>query len=76
MIERGFPLHVVQLLAVWYQTQELQIRWGSSLSDSFNVTNGIRQGGILSPYLFNLVMDGLSVKLNESKVGCLIGVFY
>ena len=33
------------------------------MSDSFSVTNGVRQGGILSPYLFCVYMDDLSKKL-------------
>ena len=73
MIDRGIPIHVVQLIAYWYQTQELQVRWGNSLSDKFKVTNGIRQGGILSPYLFNLILDNLSKELNLAKVGCHAG---
>ena len=46
------------------------IRWGNDLSEFFGVSNGVRQGGILSPYLFNVYMDNLSSRLNICKVGC------
>ena len=37
------------------------------------VSNGVRQGGILSPLFFNLYMDRLSVTLSKTKVGCALG---
>ena len=50
------------------------IRWGNKLSEPFRVSNGIKQGGLLSPYLFNLYVDSLSEQLNRTGVGCLAGV--
>ena len=38
-----------------------------------NVTNGVRQGGILSPKLFNIYIDGLSNILNNSLIGGSLG---
>ncbi len=36
----------------------------------FKVTNGVRQGGILSPYLFNVYVDEMSEELKKCNVGC------
>ena len=41
-----------------------------SLSNSFSVSNGVRQGGVLSPILFSLYLDGLLQKLADSGAGC------
>ena len=48
-------------------------KWGVCISDSFKVTNGVRQGEILSSQLFNIYIDGLSDILNKSSVGGSIG---
>ena len=40
------------------------------------MSNGIHQGGILSPMLFNVHIDDLSTGLTEFKIGCKFnGVF-
>ena len=57
------------ILCYWYQKQEMTVRWGACISDSFNVTNSVRLGGILSPQLFNIYIDGLSDILNTSSIG-------
>ena len=45
-------------------------KWNNSLSDSFSCQNGVKQGGVLSPYLFNFYFDNLSQKLNNLNIGC------
>ena len=54
----------------------MRVRWGSTLSNGFNVSNGVRQGGILSPYLFSLYIDGLLEELADSGVGCFWGSLF
>ena len=46
---------------------------GSSRVELFNVSNGVRQGGLISPRLFNIYIDALNVRLIDSGVGCNIG---
>lgn len=70
---RGTPEYIVRLLAFWYSNQTICVRWGTCISDPFNVSNGVRQGGLLSPKLFNLYMDELSVKLNMKHTGLSYG---
>ena len=45
------------------------VKWGNCDSSSFTVTNGVRQGGVLSPKRFIVYMDGLSEQLNNSNIG-------
>ena len=52
---------------------ETCIKWGKSTSCYFAVSNGVRQGGILSPRLFNIYVDDLSNVLLKCNYGCFIG---
>ena len=45
-------------------------KWGTSFSDRFCVPSGVRQGGVLSPLIFNVYMDDLVGDLRSSGVGC------
>ena len=70
---RGVPSYILRILKYWYASQTFFVRWGNTVSESFTVSNGVRQGGILSPYLFNIYMDNLSDNLNKVKIGCYSG---
>ena len=73
LIDRGTPLIFVRIIMKWYTTQKACVRCGSALSDSFLITNGVRQGGILSPLFFNVYMDCLSESLCNTQTGCNVG---
>ena len=52
------------------------VRWGATTSTQFTVSNGVKQGGIISPILFNVYMDDLSIALNSSGIGGYLGAAF
>ena len=70
LLDRGMPVCVVHLLRNWYVDQKLSVRWNSKSSYSFNVSNGVRQGGVVSPILFTIYIDKLLLELRQQGVGC------
>ena len=63
LVRRRVPGYIVRLLAYWYSHQTMCVKWGNTMSGSFSVSNGVRQGGILSPYLFKGVFTGKVAKI-------------
>ena len=72
LIKLNMPLIVVRLLAFWYMNQRLSVQWHDEISEPFRTSNGVKQGGILSPLFFNIYMDDLSKNLNNAGVGCYV----
>ncbi len=44
------------------------------MSGQFVVVNGVKQGWVLSPLLFAVYIDGLLIRLEETGVGCHMGI--
>jgi len=63
----------VKILIYWYSHLESTILWNSVLGESFKVLSGVRQGGILSPYLFALYINDLIDDVKKSSYGIHIG---
>ena len=72
LLDRGMCPLTLRLLMNMYTEQKLQVKWDNHISQKFNVTNGVRQGGILSPLLFSVFVDELLEKLKEKGIGCYI----
>ena len=76
-LDRKLPALVVRALIFIYEKQYACVRWGNVHSSSFSITNGTRQGSVLSPAAFGLYFDDLLTALRQLGFGCHIaGKFY
>jgi len=76
LLARNLPPVFVHLLLNMYTSHVTQIMWNGFFSDRFSVCNGVKQGGILSPVLFCVYIDGLLQHLASSKNVCNFGMIY
>ena len=64
---------VARFLVYLYTEQQCCTQWAGIFSKSFPISNGVKQGGVLSPLLFNVYIDVLLKMLQNSGVGCHVG---
>ena len=69
--EMGIPDHLTCLLRNLYAGQEATVRTGHGTTDWFQIGNGVCQGCILSPCLFNLYAKYIlrNAGLEEAQAG-------
>ena len=54
LLKRQIPCAILRFLFAWYRDQLLSVRWNSSLSSSFGVSNGVRHKGVFFPQFCSL----------------------
>ena len=62
------PIYLRPLMKI-YEEQKMRIRWNTTVTDYFTISNGVKQGGVLSPILFSLYLDQLISRLRHSGMG-------
>ena len=69
--EMGIPDHLTCLLRNMYAGQEATVRTGHGTTDWFQIGEGVRQGCILSPCLFNFYAEYImrNAGLEETQAG-------
>ena len=61
---------MVRVLIFVYEEQKGCVSWDSVRSSTFSITNGTRQGSVLSPCLFSVYLDDLLKQLRQMGLGC------
>jgi len=80
-IKKGLPMMFTNVICNWYNKLFIDVRWNGQNSSSIPITSGVRQGGVLSPFLLNIYVDCLmsglvgheiGMKSNCSKCKCIV----
>ena len=76
LLDAQVPPIIIRLLIHMYRNQTANVRWNGIYSKEFLIRNGVRQGAVISPILFNFYMDNLFQLLKVSGSGCVVNNYY
>jgi hypothetical protein len=68
LIEFGIPLKVVRLIKMCLNETYSKVRTGKHFSDNFPIQNGLKQGDVLPPMLYNFALEYVIRKVQENQV--------
>jgi hypothetical protein len=70
LYELGVPRDIVMLFVYWFKRLCAVVVWNNVVSSVFLVKSGVRQGGVCSCWFFNMYINELIIKLENSGFGC------
>ena len=73
MRRKCIPEVLVRAVMCLYEGAKTRVRVGSEMSEEFGVMVGVHQGFVLSPFLFNIVVD---VVTEGAREGLLMEMLY
>ena len=59
LLQRNINVYGIRLIVDSYVRQVSRVSWGNHLFQYFELSNGVKQCGVLSPILFNIYIDKL-----------------
>ena len=63
----GIPEKIIWMIRLAYEPSTCQVIHGNTLTEPFTVLSGVRQGCLLSPFLFLLVMDWIMKETTKDQ---------
>ena len=72
-MNRSIPVQALSVLEHWFSLCLSCVKWDSVMSYFYVLKTGVRQGGVLSPFLFSIFIDDLVKLVDKANIGCKIG---
>ena len=70
LMGHNVPLCFLKIMIYLYLNMKSRCQWRGNFSSYFDVLTGTKQGGVISPRIFNFYMDDLIALLRKRGVGC------
>ena len=71
---RNVPTYLISIIKNIFSGSSVSVLYEGEYSESWNLVRGVRQGGIISAYLFNLYIDDILTSISKTQVGCKLGL--
>ena len=65
---------MISIIKNIFSGSSVSVLYEDEYSESWNLVRGVRQGGIISAYLFNLYIDDILTSISKTQVGCKLGL--
>jgi len=76
LLDKNICPRTIKLLYYMYTNQSCYVTWSNERSRTFSVSNGVKQGAVISPLLFSIYIDNLFLELQSCGLGCHVGLTY
>jgi len=70
LCKTGLPCSIVRIIDYMLRNTYVNVCYGDAIGEEWKVRSGVRQGGILSPLLFNFYINECIAEVSLQKVGC------
>ena len=72
----GITGQALNFIRQWYDHSTCSVLWNGKPSRTISISQGVKQGGVLSPVLYSLYVNDLLVELENSGLGARLGNIY